>query len=231
MFKFIKFQQKHVEAFKIWLSKSHVKEFWQKTESDKKFYFYIFIPLILFNSCASLKSYGDYGMSYQKHITAGKCEAAQEQIPLEKDETKYLQFYQGALGYLAYVSTIPVTVGFDLIVLGRCRYICPEQGTKPELEIIFPASTYTYEHTKDMRCPDTSYYAQKLLEISKCYESREDEASLQKARDQLRFIEESYESLGPSCLKLRDYKSIVAIRVRIDEKIKKLHSHTVKNIN
>ncbi len=162
-----------------------------------------------------------YPNKFRENIAAANCEAAESQIPLEKDSTQFVRIYQGTIGYMAYASTVPFTVGVDLLLMGRCRFGCPsEEREKEFLELLFPTSTYTYEYTKGMRCPDTSYYAQKFLEVADCYERRGDEHSLKTVHQQLKFTEESFES-GPSCMTVRDYQTIVVMRKRIEKKFGK----------
>lgn len=143
---------------------------------------------------------------------------AQEQIPLEKDDTQFLRIYQGSIGNLAYISTVPITVSMDFMILGRCEYSCPEADYKPFIEVLFPTSTYTYEYTKDMRCPDTSYYIQKFLEVSACYENRADRESMQRAFSQLKYLDDQFEE-GPTCIQHRDAQVIKSIRKRVGDKL------------
>ena len=180
--------------------------------------FFVLLSFFALVSCRTLEYRPNYLIDYRESILVGKCEEAQNQIPLEKDETQFFRFYSGSVGYLAYVSTLPVTVGLDLLLLGRCRYICNEQG-KPIIEFIFPTSSYTYENFKDMRCPDTSYYVQKFLEISECYEKRATRSDLEKSLSQLKYVEDDYNS-GPSCIKIRDVQVVKRSRERVKGKLK-----------
>ena len=179
------------------------------------------LSLFALFSCRSLENRSNYLISYRASILGGKCESAQDQVPLEKDETQFFRFYSGSVGYLAYVSTLPVTVGLDLLLIGRCRFGCPG-NTQPFMEYLFPTSSYTYETFKDMRCPDTSYYIQKFLEISECYEKRATISSLEKSLAQLKYLEEDYNS-GPSCIKIRDIQSVKSAMSRVEEKLKTIN--------
>lgn len=110
-------------------------------------------------------------------------------------------------------------------MLGRCRYGCPDNGYGARLltwqqsvEMLFPNSVNTYEATKDMRCPDTSYYMLKFLEISECYEKRGDKESLKKSYDQLKYVDDDYEN-GLSCVRVRDAKVIKDSLERVKKKL------------
>lgn len=175
----------------------------------------------IISSCVSKTRVNSYVEKYEKSLDKKECEIAESQIPLEKDETKYIRLYQGAVGFVGYLGSVPLTVGLDLLLLGRCRYTCIRREEE-FLETIFPTSTYTYENTKDLRCPDTSYYVLKVIEISKCYESRGDKKSLEYAISQLNLIEDSYKSYGLSCLKLRDFNLIKFVKSRLAEKLANL---------
>lgn len=178
----------------------------------------IFFLLLILFSCTSLERRPNYLISYRENILTEKCESAQDQIPLEKDATQFFRFYSGSFGYLAYVSTLPVTVGLDLLLAARCKYGCPGDR-RPFIEELFPTSTYTYEAFKDLRCPDTSYYIQKFMEISECYEKRGTKADLQKSLSQLKYLEDDYES-GPSCIKIRDAQAVKKSIERVNRKLK-----------
>jgi hypothetical protein len=147
-----------------------------------------------------------------------KCEEAQEKIPLEKSNTQFLRFYQGSIGYMATISVMPATMVLDFILMGRCRYSCSENQNESFLVNLFPTTTFTYEHTKDMRCPDNSYYIQKFIEVAECYEKRGDKISLEKALSQLNFLEEEYNS-SFTCIQIRDGQIIKLIKERINKKM------------
>lgn len=177
--------------------------------------------LLLFGIMVSCSSKPNklYTTSYRQSIVEGECEYAQNNVPLEKDDTQFLRIYQGTIGYVAYVSTLPVTVGLDFILMGRCRYGCPnETKNMTYFEMLFPTSVYTYESTKDIRCPDTSYYVQKFLEISECFEKRADKVSLQKSLDQLDYLVNEFEN-GPTCIRIRDADVAKKSRERVIQKI------------
>ena len=190
-----------------------------------KWKFLIFFGLLFCFSCASLNEKNTLNINYRNYLSENKCEMAADEIPLEKDNAQYLRLYQGTLGYLAYFYSLPLTIGFDFLLMFRCKYGCPaEDKNKTVIEYVFPTTTYTYEQSKDMRCPDTSYYAQKFLEISDCYGRLGDKKSLKFAIDQIRFIEASYNS-GPSCLKIRDFQAIRATRERLENQLSKIESN------
>jgi len=178
--------------------------------------------LLLLPSCASLNSSSYYAIEFKENLAANKCEAAQNQVPLEKNDTEFLRFYQGAIGNAAYISTVPVTLGMDFLLMFRCRYVCPEANRKPLLEVLFPTSMFNYESSKNMRCPDTSYYVGKVLEIAECYGRRGDSLSLKIAVDQLNFVVHEYNRGGPSCLKIRDYEAVVATLDRLSNSLVKV---------
>lgn len=178
--------------------------------------------LLLWPSCSSLKGSGHYKIEFRENLAANKCEEAQNQVPLEKNDTGFLRFYQGTIGNAAYVSTVPITLGMDFLLMFRCQYVCPEANRKPFLEVLFPTSMLTYESSKDMRCPDTSYYVEKVLEIAECYARRGDALSLKIAVDQLNFVVHEYNRSGPSCLKIRDYEAVVATLDRLTNSLVKL---------
>ncbi|MBO9666890.1 MAG: hypothetical protein J7501_08760 [Bdellovibrio sp.] len=79
-------------------------------------------------------------------------------------------------------------------------------------------SAYTYEATKDMRCPDMSYYVQKFINVSECYERRADNDSLKKSREMLEMLRVRYES-GPTCIRSRDYQVIKKYQELINKKL------------
>ena len=183
--------------------------------------FLVALPLTLLFSCASLRNFHPYVSEYRENIVAGNCERAQNHIPLEKDYTQFFRFYQGSMGYIAYVSTLPVTVGIDLLLLGRCKFGCPTESEKSVLEALFPTSSYTYEYSKDLRCPDTSYYIQKFLEVAECYEKKADIESLKKSLNQLEYLSNEFES-GPTCTKFRDFQVIKDAKKRVEKKIRNI---------
>lgn len=189
-----------------------------------KIFSFSFLVLLL-TSCSVSQIKHDYALSYREKIAAGNCERAQDAIPLEKDDTQFFRFYQGSIGYLAYVSSLPITVGLDMILLGRCnKYGCPDdRENKPVLEFLFPTTTYTYESSKDMRCPDTNYYIQKFLEIAECYEKRNTRASLETSMSQLTYIVDDF-SNGPSCIRVRDAQVVSESKRRIEKKLNEIVS-------
>lgn len=153
---------------------------------------------------------------------SGECEKAQNTIPLEKDDTQFLRFYQGSIGYLAYVSLLPVTVGLDFALMGRCKYGCPHEENEAFMETLFPTSSYTYESTKGMRCPDTSYYVNKFVEIAECYERRNNKEALTESLNQITYLDEQYEN-GPTCINIRDAQIIKETKKRLIEQLATIH--------
>jgi len=165
----------------------------------------------------------EHANSYRGHISEGKCEKAQETIPLEKSNNKFMRYYKGAMGYLTTIPLIAVTVPVDLILMLRCRYGCPKaEKRKKILEFMFPTTSWTYETSKPQRCPDNSYYINKFLEIASCYENRGDKNSLAIAYDQLDNLSQSYDSTF-TCIQIRDGQVIKEQRFRVLLKLSELN--------
>ena len=176
------------------------------------------MTLLLFG-CASFHTNKKYAKEYRDSIQNKDCEKAQEIIPLEKDDTKYIRFYKTTLGYTASLSILPTTMILDLLLLGRCRYGCPQEDKQKELiEILFPTTTFSYEHTKDLRCPENSYYLQKFIEVVECYEKRDDLKSLEKSFSQISYLSKTYHSPA-TCIQVRDGQVIDHLQERIAKKL------------
>lgn len=184
--------------------------------------FILILCLTVITSCSSFSQKPSYAIKYRQNIKNGECEKAQETIPLEKDDTQFLRFYQGSIGYLAYISLLPVTVGLDFVLMGRCQYGCRYQPDKKFLEFLFPTSTYTYESTKGMRCPDTSYYVNKILEIAECYEKRNIQVALIESLNQISYLDHEYEN-GPTCISVRDAQVIKETKERLTKQLAAFH--------
>lgn len=176
------------------------------------------LTILLLSSCSVSRIKHDYALSYRDKIAAGNYEGAHDAIPLEKDDTQFFRFYQGSIGYLAYVSSLPISVGMDMLLWGRCQYGCRYEESKPVLELLFPTTTYTYETSKDMPCPDTNYYVQKFLEIAECYEKRNTKASLETSMSQVTYLVDDF-SNGPSCIRVRDAQVVNESKKRIEKKL------------
>lgn len=186
------------------------------------------IIFLAISGCVSMKQeQSNFPLEYRDNIANGRCEAAQARIPLEKNDSEFMRLYQTTLGYAVYISTLPVTVGLDALLMQRCRVGC---HNLPINEALFPLSSRSYEYTKGLRCPDTSYYVQKYLEIVECYERRGDIASLEVAIDRLNYIKTEYNS-GPSCLALRDYRVVDSSLDRVNEKLTFLNLKSNKAAN
>ena len=162
---------------------------------------YIFIFLLII-SCRSIYKPRGHALDYRRAISYGHCEDAQKTIPFEKDNKNVMTFYQGSIGYLVSATFLPVTVALDIILISRCRYGCNDKELKT-MDILFPTSTWTYESTKDFRCPDNSYYVQKFLEISSCYSSRNKKEDLKQAKAILDYLNDSFDS-PMTCISRRD---------------------------
>lgn len=184
--------------------------------------------LVLFVSCANVIKNSPNALKFRDHIYKGECKEAQDRIPLEKSETGLLRFYQGSLGYLASTSMVPITLTLDMILLGRCQYggcKMPEDGTIHGQ--LFPSTTWTYEATKNIRCPDTSYYVQKFLEIAECYEKKEDIFSLNQSLAILGELKKNYEDYF-TCIQSRDGILIESAHKRVTGKMKSLSEAGLK---
>ncbi len=169
-----------------------------------------FLLLFILYSCSSVNEDHSFAKKYQEAIFENDCETAQNNIPLEKDDTKYMRFYQGSMGYLVSIPMLSVTSLLDMMLMGRCQYGCPStEQDKDMLEFLFPTTSWTYETTKELRCPDNSYYVNKFIEVAKCYEKRGDIDSLKTAQGQLSYLNEKYES-GPRL----SSSSLIELRVR-----------------
>ena len=177
--------------------------------------FFILLTVAL-SSCSTVDKQRQYSLDYERYIQAGQCKDAQEVIPLEKDDSNVLRFYQGSIGYISSVGVLSASVLLDLILLGRCRYGCSDRD-KEILDILFPTTTWTYEATKDMRCPDNSYYIRKLLEVARCYEDQNSVYSLAQAHEQLQQLLERYDD-GPTCIQNRDAQVIKMSIARVNHK-------------
>lgn len=173
--------------------------------------------LLILISCSSPKKATNYHVKFRKLIKEQQCSSAQKVIPLEKDETKALRFYKGTIGYVGSLSVMGATVMLDVILMMRCRYGCNERD-RTFLETLFPTTSFTYEHTKDMRCPDNSYYVNKLIEVAECYERKDTFKDDEEALSLLRFLRKQSET-SATCVKKSDRKVVLSNIWRIEEKI------------
>ncbi|WP_142696471.1 hypothetical protein [Bdellovibrio sp. NC01] len=185
-----------------------------------KRHFTLIIASLALSACATDAS-KQTTISYQDQISWGNCELAEEKMLQEKEETKYLSFYQNTIGQLGYVCSLPITLTLDAAFIIGCPKgaIGCVDPKKPFMQNMFPYSYQSYEVLKDVRCPDTDYYVQKSLAVAQCYEKRTDEASLKKSLALLDSILINYNSYVPTCIRDRDAIVVKDAHDRVMSKI------------
>ncbi len=184
----------------------------------------IIILLLLFASCSSVHESRSHAKAYAQAIYQNQCEEAQNAIPLEKDNSQFIRFYQGTMGYMISIPMIAVMPLVDFYSMGRCQYGGCTSRDKSLGELLFPTTNWTYEATKDLRCPDHTYYLHKFVEVASCYEKRNDEASLIIAYSQLSSLNKAYD-IGFTCTQNRDAQVIKEQLSRVKEKLQSFDSY------
>jgi hypothetical protein len=174
---------------------------------------------VLCFSCAAIDKRNSHAIGYRDHLVAGRCEAAGESFRRDRISFNDYRFFQSAVGHVAYLGTVPVTLYLDVFAMQRCRYGClSETSFKGLLETLFSFSTNSYEAMKELRCPDTSYYILQHLEVAECFERRGDLASLEESLKSLQNLEQFYS--GPvSCLRVKDLQVIQRAILRLKMKL------------
>ncbi|QDK37953.1 hypothetical protein [Bdellovibrio sp. NC01] len=174
------------------------------------------IAVLFLLSCISEEKKSSVDL-FTTQIQENKCEEAEARIPLETDQNQFISLSKKSFGYVVYGATVPVTVGLDVLLAIPCVNL---SGFCKKGDPIF-VSPVVYEKTKDLRCPDTRYYVNKVMELSSCYEKRGDRGSLLKSLDLVNAIVERYDD-GPTCVSDRDAESAKKLQLRVHGKMREL---------
>ncbi len=169
--------------------------------------------ILIVTSCSSTKSTLDYKKIFSEAIDGGQCSVAQQTIPLERDQGGAMSLVESSGAYILTVGITPVTGFIDIMLMGRCQYGGCKDEEKNLIKAMFPTSYFLWSKTDNHRCPDNSYYVNKLVDTVECYLEHKTEKS-QKAGHLL--IKHLYEksNMPLNCITVKDKKRINNVYIR-----------------
>lgn len=129
----------------------------------------IILILIFLNGCSSRKSELNYKKIYNDAISNGQCSVAQQTIPLEKDQESKMSILESSGAYVVTIGGTAITGFLDIMLMGRCQYGGCRSSEKNGIKVAFPTSYYLWSLTDNHRCPNNSYYINKLVDTVECF--------------------------------------------------------------